>query len=201
MAYNQNYNNARHQLHDFTFRGPPPPPHSFYPDFPPPQIPATPVMSDQEHARQWDNIATTRSSIKPVHEKITISEVKQKLRDVLKWIDELKKTEIYLKDNINTLPDVEWKAKTAQVQQYKESVDGFLADINDSYIKTLRNLLAKRSVKRMRQKRVRLENKLEKDKNIKEGEKIVRDHMEMMQKVKADIEKMEKVILVEKKTN
>lgn len=192
MSYNQNYNNVRHQLHDFTFHGPPPPPRLFCPDYPPPQMPATTVISDQKFVKQWDNIAP--STIKPVTKKITISEVKQKLRNVLKWIDELKEIEKYLKDNVTTLSDVEWKTKTAQVQQYKGLIDGFLADINDSYIKTLRNLLAKRSSKRMRQKRVRLENKLEKDKKIKEGESLMRDHMEMMQKVKADIKKMEKVI-------
>ncbi|XP_053612075.1 uncharacterized protein LOC128676137 [Plodia interpunctella] len=185
MSYNQNYSTFRP---NFTFHPNVPPPNFIHP----PPFYITPIITpqtDQDFVKNFENKLSTSAAKKKLN--ISISETREKLRNMLILLEEIKSKEKYLSKNISTMSDDEWKKNMEYVEFKKDSmVKEYLPGINNMHLDLLRKLIAKRSAKRLRLKRVRLERKREKEDLIKKSEERSRKIDENLQKIKDDIDKM-----------
>lgn len=184
----------RNTGNNFTFQ------NNFKPNFPPPPLPPpfflppAPEVSqgyyDQEFIKKF-NIRPKPKSIKPT---LTITEVKEKLRNLVVTLNDVKYKEKTLLENVNNLSESAWILNMEEIEESKARINQAMANINDAYLDLFRKLLAKRSAKRMRLKRLHQERKKEKEDNWKEMEERSRKIDENLQKVKDEIIKAEKVI-------
>ncbi|KAJ2938461.1 hypothetical protein O0L34_g12901 [Tuta absoluta] len=186
MSYNPNfYRNFPPQctFQRPNFVPPPPQPPSFY--FPPP-IKAP--ISDQEFVAQFVQVPT-----KPLKYKtcpnLSINQVKHKLCNLVVNLKYIKEKETFLKEHVDTISEEEWAKTLAKIEKSKTQINDSIATINDTYLDTLRRLLAKRSAKRLRLNRAREENKKERENRIKVMKERSREIDENLQKIKDDINK------------
>ncbi|XP_026758561.2 inner centromere protein isoform X2 [Galleria mellonella] len=195
MSYNQNYYNFRL---NFTFRQNYPPQNylPFPPPPPPPYYNVPPVTQPPVHLHETDQELLTRfeSKIKTENSKpkntISISKMRDDIYQMVLNLDDIKNKKRYLADNLKILSEEEWQKRMIEIEQCKVNVNKMLAYINNMHFDTLRKFIAKRSAKRLRLKRLRLERKKEKEETIKKLEEKSRKIDENLQKIKDDIIKV-----------
>ncbi|KAJ0175340.1 hypothetical protein K1T71_009481 [Dendrolimus kikuchii] len=184
MSYNPNFYNNFHGS-NFTFHIPPPP-------LPPPfLITSQPGISDQDFVKQFE-LKISPQVYKENRSLPSISEVKEKLHKLLNFLNELKKKEKELSNNITMLDDVHWNKNMTKVKEIKSYIDSILTEVKSSQLDLLRKLIAKRTAKRLRLKRVNERKKREKEYRIKELQERSRKIDENLQKIKDDINKAKK---------
>ncbi|XP_013183017.1 uncharacterized protein LOC106129097 [Amyelois transitella] len=184
MSYNQNYSYFRP---NFTFHPNVPPPTFVRPPYYIPSAPA-PQQNDQDFVKSFEKKAPGKA----VKQKpdISIFHMREKLRNILMMLEEIKAKENYLSENMATMSDQDWKKAIEYTETKKNEIKKSLPSINNSHLDILRKLIAKRSAKRLRLKRVRLEQKREKEDLIKKSEEKSRKIDENLQKIKDDINKI-----------
>lgn len=197
MSYNLNFynnfhgNNSTFQSMPSNYVPPPPVPPAFF-------IPLTTPLTkreqvDKEFRNSFEKKIPVRElthvNIKP----LSISEVRDEIRRMVLVLNDLKAKEITLTENISSLSQEEWDANMKKVEENKELITKTLSHINGPYLDMLRKLLAKRSAKRSRLKRVCLEKKREKEERIKELKERSRKIDENLQKIQDDINKAKQV--------
>uniref|UniRef100_A0A1E1W5G1 Programmed cell death protein 7 n=1 Tax=Pectinophora gossypiella TaxID=13191 RepID=A0A1E1W5G1_PECGO len=192
MSYNSNFDSNFPP--NFTFHNPqanfippPPIPPAF---FIPPNAPPPILKQDQDYVKQYNKLPSKPIKHKDEH-PISISEVKEKLRNLVLTLNKIKDKEIYLKENTNTISEHDWTSTLSDIEKHKSIIKDSMACINDSYLDMLKKMLAKRSAKRLRMKRLKLERRLEKKDRFKELEERSRKIDENLQKIKDDIIKAE----------
>ncbi|XP_063829855.1 programmed cell death protein 7-like [Ostrinia nubilalis] len=183
------YNNFRGNHHTFqTMRPPgvvpppPPPPRLF---FMPPPSPSAPTleMLDNECAREMER-KLPKVPIKRKTNTVSISEVRNKLRDLILTLNDLRDRENLLTDKIDSCSDKEWRSELEEVKLKKAFVRESLSEIKTTYTSNLGKAIAKRTAKRQRLKRRNIELKRAKEERIKELEERSRKIDENLQKIK-----------------
>lgn len=191
MSYNSNFyiNRVNHstfhsniQPHNVPL--PPPPPPYFI-------LPVSTVNTDQEYVKQFEKLPLEQKHLEP--KSISITDVKERLRNLVLTLNNLKDKQRFLEDKKDTLSEEEWAATMQKIEANKSVMENTLANINSTCLDTLRKLLAKRSAKRLRLKRVKLERRKEKQQRIKELNERSRKIDENLQKIKDDIRKAKQV--------
>lgn len=191
MAYNQNfYNNVKGN--NFTFQNQFPMPFSIPP---PPQFSTPyaqiPHMSDQDFLKTFEKHLKHEShKQKP---NINITELKAKLLSLITTHEEITEQHKILSENVDNFSDDEWKSMMNCVASKKEMVNKIIKEFNGSYMEQARKYLAKRTVKRARQKRLKEQRKQQKLEWIKEMKEKSRKIDENLQKIKDDNLKAKKV--------
>ncbi|XP_049702170.2 programmed cell death protein 7 [Helicoverpa armigera] len=197
MSYNPNFynnfcgNNSTFQSLPRFVRPPPyfvPPPPQPPPFFIPSSTPASKrEEADQEFLRTFEARVPvseqTQANVKPM----SISEVREEIRRMLLIVNYLKDKERMLSENISALPEEEWRSHIKEIEENKASITKTMSLINGPQLDMLRKLLAKRSAKRLRLKRVHMEKKKEKEERIKELKERSRKIDENLQKIQDDI--------------
>lgn len=170
---------------------PPPPPPPLGP-FTVPTYALPLDILDQEYVKNFENIAPNVTPMKRTN-PISISQMRDKLRSLVYSLNELKRQREMLEESAKTCSEDEWKKAVDQVNRSKIFIDNSLSDVNSSCLNMLRKLLSKRSAKRMRLKRLRIEKKREKEDKFKQLKEKSRKIDENLQKIKDAITKAEQV--------
>lgn len=177
----------------FTFQYPPPtfvpPPPSLPPFLVSPMPVQNPTFTDQEFLKRFDKPPVPN----PCRQKsISISTSKQKLQNLIVTLNNLKNQQKHLSEHMQTLSESQWSSTLADIEQNKQKINETLGEIA-SYLDTLTKLLTKRSAKRLRLNRLRLERKKEKEDHVKEMEEKSRKIDENLQKIQDDIRRAKQV--------
>lgn len=191
MTYNSNFYINFPQN---TFQHPPPTflPHPpTVPSFIPPMPVPNPSFSDQEFLRHFDKLPLSLP-LPCTPKTMSITTAKQKLQKLILVLNNLKNQQKTLSENINTLSDTEWISILEEIEQNKHEINKTMSDVT-TCLDTLRKLLAKRSAKRLRLNKLRLERKKKKEDLIKEKEERSRKIDENLQKIKDDINRAKQV--------
>ncbi|XP_045776040.1 inverted formin-2-like [Maniola jurtina] len=161
---------------------PPPPP-------PPPVTPFlfTPELTDQEYIKKFE--VRIPYKVKPKVNFVHVSQVHETLYELVLSLNDLKVQEGKLSSNIDTLSEEEWTEALKSVNTNKNVIQRTISKLSSSYLDMSRKLVAKRTAKRLRLKRLREERKREKKERIKELEERSRKIDENLQKIKDDIQK------------
>ncbi|KAI5651648.1 programmed cell death protein 7 domain-containing protein [Phthorimaea operculella] len=134
MSYNPNF--YRNFPPQSTFQRPnfipPPPPPSFY--FPPP---IRAPISDQEFVKQFDKVPPKLFKHK-TSPNLSINQVKDKLRNLVVVLNDIKEKEAFLKANIHSISEEEWVTILTNIEESKTHINDSIAKINDSFLDTLR---------------------------------------------------------------
>lgn len=190
MTYNCNFYNDFPQ---FTFQYPPPtfvPPPPPLPPFNPPMPAPNPTFSDQDFIKHFDKPAVP----KPYNQKpISINTAKEKLQNLIITLNNLKNQQIHLSEHMHSLSESQWSSTLEEIEQNKLKINDAIVEIT-SYLDMLTKLLAKRSSKRLRLHKLRLERKKEKEDRIKEMEERSRKIDENLQKIQDDNRRAKQVI-------
>lgn len=198
MSNNNFYNNFRGSTFQNSLMSPlsvPPPPH------PPPEL-FVPINSqshapnfnvlDQEYIKMFESVALKSPALKK-NTQVSISQVRDKLRNLALSLNELKRQEKELIDKENTCSEEEWKDAVQKADCNKMLITDLLSDVNSNYLDMLKKLIAKRMAKRQRLKRLRLEKKRAKEDRIKDMKEKSRKIDESLQKIKDAINKVKQV--------
>uniref|UniRef100_A0A2A4JLD7 Programmed cell death protein 7 n=1 Tax=Heliothis virescens TaxID=7102 RepID=A0A2A4JLD7_HELVI len=199
MSYNPNFynnfcgNNSTFQSSPRFVRPPPfcvPPPPQPPPFFIPSSTPESKrIEADQEFLKTFENRVPVRELTQVSVKQLSISEVREEIRKMLLILNDLKNREKMLSENISTLSEEEWRSHMKEIEENKASIAKTMSLINGPHLDMLRKLLAKRSAKRSRLKRVHMEKKKEKEERIKELKERSRKIDENLQKIQDEINK------------
>lgn len=202
MSYNQYFhNNTRNPSNNnYTFRGCMPHPNYY---MPPPSLPPPPpprstlqprslVQTDQEFLKQWEHFSS-RPQLKNIKKSMVIGRARKQLRDLIILFKDIKDKEVLLANNINNMSEEEWQQNMEQVQINRAWIDSCMAKFNNKHIEMLRNMLAKRSTKRIRLKRLKQERMKEKKQKTKDREEKSHRIDEYLQNIKDEITKIKQV--------
>ncbi|XP_023942906.2 regulator of nonsense transcripts 3B-like [Bicyclus anynana] len=167
-----------------------PPNFPLVPPPPPPVTPflLTPELSDQEYIKKFENRIPV--TVKKKINKFNISELHNKLHTLVLSLNDIKNQECMLSNNINTLSEEEWNSALNNIKENRDVIESVTAQLSSSYLDMSRKLVAKRTAKRLRLKRLKEERKREKQEQIKELEERSRKIDENLQKIKDDIQRV-----------
>lgn len=193
MSFNPNfYNFARSS---FTFQnnyqvG------SSFPIPPPPPPPVTPHMftqelSDQDFVKKFENRIPSNNA--PKNTIINISSFREEITKLVKSFKDIQRQQTFLVGSMETMSEDEWRSRFNNIEINKSIISGVLTKLSGSYLDLSRKLLAKRSSKRMRLKRLRQERQQEKKERVKELAERSRLIDENLQKIKDSIQKAKQV--------
>ncbi|CAH2049637.1 unnamed protein product, partial [Iphiclides podalirius] len=169
----------------------PVPPSNFC--VPPPPIPPpvfiqpwlSPQQADQEFVRSFEKRLKKEAEYRGP-KIVSISDAREKITNLVLSLDDIKKTEKTLRENIETLPEEEWNMQMQEVGAKKLRIKNALFGIGGSFLDQMKKLLAKRLSKRLRLKRVKLERRNEKKELIKQLQERSRKIDENLKKIQDD---------------
>lgn len=121
---------------------------------------------------------------------LSISEVRKEISQLVLALNNLKRKQNVLLEKLTLLPDDEWNAHVAHIEENKQQINKTLSQLNGPYLEMLRKLLAKRSAKRLRLRRRNLERKKDKEQRIKELKERSRKIDENLQKIQDNINRV-----------
>ncbi|XP_072937889.1 uncharacterized protein [Epargyreus clarus] len=199
MTHNRNVNNFRGS--NFTFR--------FVPDFPPPPLPPpllaplrpppfarqpfypqNPVRSQEDADHEFIRNIESRIQEIPKRNKLNTTTIIQVREEMQSLVTSLKNIETQVKDlreNMKQYSEEDWKVRMDEIEVNKKIMADKLKKLSGSYLDMSRRLLAKRTAKRLRLKRLNEERKLAKKERMKQMEERSRKIDENLQKIKDDI--------------
>lgn len=172
---------------NFSMPPPPLPPPVFIPSW------TTPQQSDQDFVKSFEERLQCADERKA--KIVSISEARERITKLVLTLEEIKNLEKILRENLETLPEEEWKEKLQEVVNKKITVESTLFSMGDSYLDQLKKLLTKRLSKRLRLKRVKLEKVREKAEQRKLLQERSRKIDENLKKIQDDILKAKQVQL------
>ncbi|XP_041980695.1 stress response protein NST1-like [Aricia agestis] len=188
---NPNFNNFKRN--NFTFQNnlhfvpqipPPPPPPFFNPNYK--------QISDHEFVKNFESKCETDETTKQSL-KASLSKLKEKLLALNEAYSTAKDEVEVLQENINTYSEDQWRQKVGEVEDKKSIIIDKLSDLSSEYLDLSRKIIAKRSAKRLRLKKLNLARKKEKIEMLKEREEKSRLIDENLKKIKDDIQKAKEI--------
>lgn len=197
MSYNPNFynnicgNNATFQSLPSVYVPPPPPPPAFF--IPPSTAVVNQEQNDQEAIKKFEHKIPMQKVTQVKAKSLSISEVRKEISELVFALHNLKRKQNVLLEKLTLLPDDEWNAHVAQIEENKQQINKTLSQLNGPYLEMLRKLLAKRSAKRLRLRRRNLERKKDKEQRIKELKERSRKIDENLQKIQDDINRIKQV--------
>ncbi|XP_034833181.1 programmed cell death protein 7-like [Maniola hyperantus] len=166
------------------------PAHSPLPPPPPPPVTPfsfTPELTDQEYVKKLE--IRIPYKVKPKVNFSHVSQLHKTLYELVLSLNDLKAQEGKLSSNIDTSSEEEWTEALKSIKANKNVIQHMISKLSSSYLDMSRKLIAKRTAKRLRLKRLKEERKREKKERIKELEERSRKIDENLQKIKDDIQK------------
>ncbi|XP_039758683.1 uncharacterized protein LOC120632759 [Pararge aegeria] len=180
------YDNSNFTFQNFQIN----PTHYPLPPFPPPPVTPfslTPELTDQDFLKKFEN--RIPNEVKRKVNTLNISELHDNIYELVLSLNDMKIQEGNLSNNIDKLSEEEWKAALDNIKVNKNVIQSVIAKLSSSYLDMSKKLIAKRTAKRLRLKRLKEERKIEKKERTKQLEERSRKIDENLQKIKDDIQR------------